>query len=222
MTPRSPNTENVTSGATNHSCSRAKAREGYSWRAEWPADSRRFSSPPRQRGTKSMRMPSARATERTASMDRLPISPRSMRETVLRDSPLLCATSSCRSRRRIRTARIAPPSRIGSTGPWLEMTLTRASACHYRAWLYGERALEVQEESLAILTSTVPSDSSGCGHDAMAGNHDRDGVDVQRISRGARCPRGPRGGRHFPVGGHVTERNMRRGLQHPNGEAMNE
>src|SRR5438132_2431976 len=92
---------------------------------------------------------------------------------------------------------------------------------HYRAWLYGERALEVQEESLAILTSTVPSDSSGCGHDAMAGNHDRYGVDVQRISRGARCPRGPRGGRHFPVGGHVTERNTRRGLQHPNGEAMN-
>ena len=115
MTPRSPQMENDTSGASVHSGkSRLNATAIDSWRAEWRALSIRSKSPPRHRGSRSRRMSRAAAVALIVRSDRESKWPRSTLEIDARETFAAVARSCCRIRRRIRTARNMAPARWSS------------------------------------------------------------------------------------------------------------
>ena len=82
--------------------------------AECPEFRSRSSSPPRHRGTMSSRMPSVAATRSVVRKLYEARWPCSIRQTVEGDVPASRATSAWRNPRRLRTARIAAPTRCST------------------------------------------------------------------------------------------------------------
>jgi len=103
--PRSPYTENVTSDNTAHPYARSIAA-AVALTCAWSRSSSRSTSPPRHRGETSMRASTAANSRRTVAIDNVSRCPRSARETVAVETPVVAAKSDCRNpalRRRLRS-----------------------------------------------------------------------------------------------------------------------
>jgi hypothetical protein len=114
MTPRSPKEENDTSGRTSQPPMRSRCPMYCSVSRACRAFISRSRSPPRHRTAWSTRISMAPAMRRTTSPVMSRAKPRSSLDTVWSDTPASRARSPCRSPRRIRTARMIPPSRRSS------------------------------------------------------------------------------------------------------------
>ena len=146
--PRSPHSENDTSGRTTQPPIRCNRAITASASAACLTLSRRSRSAPRERVSSSTRTSRAAATATSVPSEISWIAPRSMRETTLRETPAAAARSACRHLRRIRAARITAPNRRASTPTSLAAaalvrlngTPVRYTAAKARSWCTTRRA----------------------------------------------------------------------------------